>query len=180
MQGATSNVLNLKNGWVRKQLSRKMKRSNKVMPMEKQVEIHRWSAKILTPDNGFRILFTPALRNPKNNSYEMEIIENTNPIEKITDPQLHKEILDYFKAAKAAGFYPSDFELYQQRDGRVALLDFDKYGTIRGGDVVFPFRGSLPLHHQPTEAVYTEELTRQLQNIMKGGRHRKTRRKRQI
>lgn len=177
MQGATSDVINLGNGWVRKQLTRKAKRSGKLTPIAKQIEIHDWSARTLQPENGFTVLFTPRIRmTGKNNSYEMEKIDIGSPVEKIPVP-LRTEILDYFKAAKANGYYPSDFELFLQPDGRVALLDFDKYGIIRDGIVVFPFRGTVSVNHDPIASIFNSSLVKEIRTIMKAGarktRHRK-------
>jgi hypothetical protein len=176
MQGATSDIINLGDGWVRKQLTRKSKRSNKITPIAKQIEIHQWSTKTLRPENGFVVLFTPMIRmTGKNNSYEMEKIDDSNPIEKVPTP-LRNEIIAYFTAAKASGYYPSDFELYLQPDGRIALLDFDKYGIIRDRLVTFPFRGVISLNHEPIASIFNSSLVKDIRNIMKGG-HRKIRRR---
>lgn len=178
MQGATSTIINLGNGWVRKQLTRKAKRSGKLTPIAKQREIHAWSASTLTPENGFTILFTPTIRiTGKNNSYEMEKIDSGTPIEKIP-AALRPEIIAYFRAAKAAGYYPSDFELFLQSDGRVALLDFDKYGLVQDRNVIFPFRGTVSVNHEPIASMFNSSLVKEIRTIMKAGarktRHRKS------
>lgn len=176
MEGATSKVNIINNGWVRKTLKRREKK--KATPVSKQFEIHTWSASILTPKNGFHILFTPAARVSNTpNSYEMERIDDSKQILKVEDPGIEKELESYFRVAKDAGIYPSDFELYLQPDGRVALLDFDKFGKIVGRTVVFPYRLSVSLNAVPKEALYTEALATRLQRIMTGGK-RKTRRRR--
>ena len=157
---------------MRKQLTRKAKRSNKITPISKQLEIHQWSSQTLQPENGFTVLFTPLIRlTGKNNSYEMEKIDDSNLIEKVPIP-LRNEIIAYFTAAKASGYYPSDFELYLQPDGRVALLDFDKYGIIRDRFVRFPFRGEISLNHEPIASIFNSSLVKEIRNIMKGGRRK--------
>lgn len=174
MEGATSTLHSLNNGWVRKTLKRKQKK--KTTPAEKQLELQQWSAATLTPAHGFRILFTPRARSSTtNNSYEMERINTRDYIEKVDDPVLEAELEQFFRQAKAAGIYPSDFELYRQADGRIALLDFDKFGKISGKNAVFPYRGVVPLNTVPEESLYTESLAKRIQGIMKGGQ-RKTRR----
>ena len=177
MEGATSTVTDLGNGWVRKSLKKKMRRSE-VTPMGRQLELQQWSAGVLTADNGFKLLFTPQAKANagSNSSYQMEKIDIRKPVEKIEDPELRKEILSYFSFAKKAHLYPSDFELYLQPDNRVALLDFDKYGVIDESEkiVTFPFRGSIALEEAPVEALYTEELSSHIQKIMKGGRRRRS------
>ncbi len=177
MEGATSKVNLLKNGWVRKTLKRKEKK--KATPVARQLELQRWSAAILTPKHGFRILFTPEARaSNAANSYEMERIDDSNPITKIEDAALEAELESYFRLAKEAGIYPSDFELYKQSDTRIALLDFDKFGTIQGRMVNFPYRHSVSLNTVPQESLYSEAFASRLQGIMKGGGRRKTRRHR--
>ena len=172
MEGATSIVHKLKNGWVRKTLKRKAKKSNS-HSAAKQIEIQQWSARTLVPENGFKLLFTPeAKRNNANaNSILMREIDTSKPIEKIKDAGLVKEILAYFAAAKKSGYYPSDFELYEQPNGTVALLDFDKYGILTASKrrASFPFRGPVRLNEAPVEAIYTEDLSEKIKGVMKGG-----------
>lgn len=178
MEGATSRLEDLKNGWVRKTLKRKEKK--KATPIETQLEVQTWSAGILTPANRFHILFTPKARASKtNNSYEMELIDTSNPIQVIDAKDLRAELESYFQKAKEANLYPSDFELYRQPDGRVALVDFDKFGKIQNDarTVVFPYRGPVSLNKVPEEALYTESFAKRIQELMKGGRRRKTRRR---
>jgi hypothetical protein len=180
MEGATSTLELLKNGWVRKTLKRKEKK--KAMSVESQLIRHTWSSQILIPSHGFHILFTPPARaSTSSNSYEMGLIDTSNPIVQIDTPELEAELELYFKKAKNAGYYPSDFELYLQSDGRIALVDFDKFGTIHSETrtVVFPYRGSVSLNTVPEEALYTEKLAKRIQSIMKGGR-RKTRKRHSI
>ena len=179
MEGATSKIIPLGNGWVRKQLTRKSKKNTRITPIKQQIEFHKWSAATLTPANGFTILFTPSVRaTGANNSYEMQQIDSSKMMEKITHPALKAEVLRYFQLAKAKGYYPNDFELYVQPDGRVALLDFDKFGLIQSDGVAFPFRGKVPLNHEVREAIFSESLARQIQSVMKGGRRHRTRRNR--
>lgn len=179
MEGATSTVSNIGKGWVKKTLKRKAKKTS-ILPMDTQYKIQVWSSELLQPKNGFKLLFSPSARPSTNaNSYEMEKILTDKQILKISNPALKKEVIEYFRHAKAHGYYPSDFELYEQPDGRIALLDFDKYGVINKEKktVLFPFRGEIPLDHEPREAVLTISLSRQLKNIMKGGRKLFTRKR---
>ena len=175
MEGATSKIERTKNGWVRKTLKRQAKKTATLI--ETQLAIQNWSASILKPENGFKLLFTPAARESSyKNSYEMEEINNEHPIDTITSPELQKEIELYFKYAYAANYYPSDFELYEQPDKRVALLDFDKFGILSKTNktVIFPYRGTVSLNTAPVEALYSENLSQHIQKIMRGsGKARK-------
>jgi hypothetical protein len=179
MEGATSTITNLGNGWVRKTMKRKAK-GTKIHPIQKQLEIQKWSADTLTPANGFKLLYTPrAKANAASNSYQMEMIDDSKQISRIELPELESELIAYFQLAKKNGYMPSDFELYEQPNKRVALLDFDKYGILdtSGTHVVYPYAGRKSLKSIPREALYSEELHKKLKNSLKGGsrRGRKTR-----
>ena len=171
MEGATSKIENIGKGWVRKTMKRKAK-GTKIHPIATQVAIQIWSAETLVPANGFKLLFTPnAKAEEAANSYQMEKIDDSNPITNITDNALEKELIAYFRLAKAGGYVPSDFELYEQPNKKVALLDFDKYGIIdeSGKHVVFPYMGKKSLKSIPREALYSEELHEKLKNSLNGG-----------
>jgi hypothetical protein len=179
MEGATSRIENAEKGWVRKTLKKQAKKS-KIHQIPKQLEIQQWSASILTPAHGFEILFTPKARvNVKDNSYLMEKIDDSSQITRIEDSRLEEELVRYFSVARKAGYMPSDFELYEQPNKKVALLDFDKYGIIEldGKHVTYPYLGKKTLKSIPREALYSEGLHEKLKNSMKGGK-RKTRKQR--
>ena len=49
------------------------------------------------------------------------------------------ELAAWVRALRKDGMLPLDFEAYEQPDGRVAVVDVDKFGTLVGQDVVLPW-----------------------------------------
>lgn len=72
----------------------------------------------------------------------MERIEVEAPLDLLqihTHPVL-EDLRAFYKAAQEASLFPADYELYQQKDGRVAMIDFDKFATWNpDGTVRFPW-----------------------------------------
>lgn len=55
-------------------------------------------------------------------------------------PDLRRELQQFYRKGRSLGIYPQDFELYKQPDGRVAMVDFDKFGIWNtDGSVEFPW-----------------------------------------
>ena len=103
----------------------------------KQCEIQVWASSICKPENGFQKLFVPKAWSPTDHQYSMERIDVSVPID-------HKEIVDEIRLfmgfARKEKIYPCDYELYKQADGRVAMVDFDKFGEWHeDGHVTFPW-----------------------------------------
>ena len=49
------------------------------------------------------------------------------------------ELKMFYAMAGQQNIFPCDYELYKQQDGRVAMIDFDKFAEWReDGTVVFP------------------------------------------
>lgn len=91
---------------------------------------------------GFKLLFVPRAWDAERFQYKMDRIHVEKPLE-VTDAKDHPvflELKQFYAAAKAHGTFPADYELYIQPDGRVAMVDFDKFG-IWGytGEVTFPW-----------------------------------------
>ena len=82
-----------------------------------------------------KILFTPRILSF--NRYIMDHIDVSWPV---YEPRGLTAIeLDLiWNEAAAVGIFAWDFELYLQVDGRVAMIDFDKFGVRRGDTWVFP------------------------------------------
>ena len=158
MEGAAGTIKQIasKPGWVSKTMKRKGKAS---LPVDRQVEIQQWSHTFLAP---FKILFTPNAAANTARSYHMEEIDSSRPLEKVTDPALELEILRYYRAAVKRGFFPHDFELYTQPSGKVALLDFDKFGTLVGRTVTLPHGLTLPIEDAVKQPIFTEAFGERL------------------
>ena len=115
-------------------------------PPNFQQKIQQWSNQIVQPPN-FQILRVPAAfeisTSPKATAYVMERIDTTQP-EDLSHPlvpqQLIKELLLYYYLCSQQGYFPNDYELYKQPDGKYALLDFDKFGIFLSREKIeFPF-----------------------------------------
>jgi hypothetical protein len=80
--------------------------------------------------------------------YTMQRINTDEPITNEGVPS--EELKKFYADAKAEGIFPCDYELYKQPDGRIAMIDFDKFGRWQeDGIVVFPWgltlqRATLP------------------------------------
>ena len=91
----------------------------------------------------FKLLFVPEVYEVTNTTYIMRRVDVESPIDMMSvkeNTALLSEIEIFFELCRREGIYPADFELYQQSDGRVALLDFDKFATWnKDGSIKFPW-----------------------------------------
>ncbi len=129
MEGASSIVEILPDGWVRKTQKRSARRK-RITPSQ-QERLQAWVATHCSPANGYHYLFSPVTReSPAPHSYEMRSVDTSaDPWFLETLPrQPYEEDLDRLSAAfkAATGFRLYDVELYLQPDGRVAVLDYDQ------------------------------------------------------
>lgn len=127
MEGASSIVRVLGDGWVRKTQKRSARKSGRVTVAE-QLRLQSWSAAHLA--TGYRQLFCPAARvAPEPNSYEMELVDTTSdPFLLGALPSEYEEEVKRFRTAfeRGTGARLFDVEFYVQKDGRLAVLDFDQ------------------------------------------------------
>ena len=114
-------------------------------PPEFQQKIQQWSYQMVQPPN-FNLLRVPAAfeisTSPKATSYVMERIDTSQPelLQDTISPDLTKELLLYYYLCSQQGYFPNDYELYKQPDGRYALVDFDKFGIfISSEKIEFPY-----------------------------------------
>lgn len=92
-----------------------------------QCKIQTWAHELCKPENGFKVLRVPKAWGSNECEYYMEKIDITKPITPERSDLIHDLQLLYEKGL-ASGYYPCDYELYEQRDGSVAMVDFDKFG----------------------------------------------------
>jgi hypothetical protein len=111
-----------------RRVSKRIRRNaRKSLGAKRQFEIQAWAHKLCSET--FSLLFVPQVHSFTDREYVMDRINTEQPIEMPpSDPQLLEEIRRLYQAGHSAGIYPCDFELYKQADGRVALIDFDKFG----------------------------------------------------
>ena len=102
-----------------------------------QCRMQQWAGSILTPKNGFKKLFVPRAWDPEPHQYKMERIECLVPVK---HSEVAGELKMFYAMAGRQNIFPCDYELYKQQDGRVAMIDFDKFAEWReDGTVVFPW-----------------------------------------
>lgn len=103
-----------------------------------QYKIQSWAHSLLSQANGYNTLYVPKAWDAELHQYKMERIDTTIPL---TDGDVSEvELKKFYREARSRGIFPCDYELYQQPDGRVAMIDFDKFGDwLSDGSVVFPW-----------------------------------------
>jgi hypothetical protein len=57
----------------------------------------------------------------------------------VKDHPVLEELKSFYRAAKTASVFPVDYELYVQPDGKVAMVDFDKFSSYSDGEIQFPW-----------------------------------------
>ncbi len=109
---------------------KKAKRGSKAHDVMTQRRFHALASKILK-EGGYTILYTPDLSEDQT-QYEMRLVDTREPIwlgtSPVQDSLLKTEVLRFWKEMFSHGLALYDFELYQQANGRVAILDFDSTG----------------------------------------------------
>lgn len=91
---------------------------------------------------GLATLFVPRAWDVETYSYKMDRIDVSLPlpIAEVVSHSVLKDLQSFFRVAQQQGVFPADFELYVQPDGRVAMVDFDKFASwSSNGTIVFPW-----------------------------------------
>lgn len=105
-----------------------------------QYRLQTWAESVTAK---YKVLYVPKPSDPEENQYKMKRIDVSTRIE-MSDidsvPDLRRELQQFYRKGRSLGIYPQDFELYKQPDGRVAMVDFDKFGIWNtDGSVEFPW-----------------------------------------
>jgi hypothetical protein len=111
---------------------------------EEQARMQEW-ARSTCVKAGFQLLFVPRAWDADKHSYKMDRIDVSTPLE-VTEVSGHAvmgELKAFYTAAMAASVFPADYELYVQPDGRIAMVDFDKFSSWQDGTIVFPWGASM-------------------------------------
>lgn len=114
-----------------------------------QCAMQKWASTLLVPANGFSILFTPKAwlcSEPEDRSrqYAMEQIDCSNELNPCSLSFTETaELKLFYEKAQSAGIFPCDYELYKQADGRIGLIDFDKFGRFVEGQVILPWGAAM-------------------------------------
>ncbi len=107
---------------------------------EQQARMQDWIRSLCLKEN-FQILYEPRAWDAEKYSYKMDRIQIDSPVEISVslDAALLKELQTLYRVSLAKGIIPIDYELYRQSDGRVAMVDFDKFSTWKEGIITFPW-----------------------------------------
>jgi transglutaminase-like putative cysteine protease len=138
-EGCGGRITVLPDGWVRKTVKRAARHYRNSAAI--QFQLQTWCAKHLTPENGYKHLFSPETRPapehvPKSYEQRSVVTQGVWPwiladlAEFLEQPplKLYREEVAAFAAAFEAGtgYKLYDTEFFVQPDGRVAVLDFDQ------------------------------------------------------
>lgn len=107
-----------------------------------QCRIQSKISQILCEGNGFSLLFAPRAWGATEKEYSMDRIDCSRPVDILCNDidGLDRELAMFYMKAMAYEIFPCDYELYLQPDGRVALIDFDKFGIWNSdGSVEVPW-----------------------------------------
>ncbi len=107
---------------------------------EQQARMQAWARGLCAREH-FQVLFVPRAWNADKHSYKMDRIDVSRPLE-LMDVKGHpvlEELKKFYSLAKTATVFPVDYELYVQADGRVAMVDFDKFASYQDGEIQFPW-----------------------------------------
>lgn len=115
-----------------------------------QQKIQAWAANAMTTDN-FTFLHVPwsqaVGRSPRSTLYIMEKIDVSEPVDLINlvPEEISKDLIRFYFLCACSGFYPYDYEIYKQPDGKYYMVDFDKFGLIKDTFIEFPFKRTITL-----------------------------------
>jgi hypothetical protein len=144
MEGACGKVLATEDpAVVVKQVYRKARAHRRTTSLRapEQAKVQMW-AHDLCVQKGFKTLYVPRAWDAEAHQYKMARIDVSQPVELTTvkDHSVAAELKEFYLQTKKEGIFPADFELYQQADGRVAMVDFDKFAEWKAdGSVLFPW-----------------------------------------
>lgn len=161
MEGACGKILDTDNpGVVLKKLHRRNRAQQRTCSLkaEEQARMQEW-ARTLCRSLGFQTLYVPRAWDAERFQYKMDRISIEKPL-MLTDVKTSVvlgELKVFYAKAKEKAVFPADYELYIQPDGRVAMVDFDKFATWnKDGSITFPWGVELP--SQQVQDVLTDIL----------------------
>ncbi len=113
---------------------------------EEQARMQEW-ARLLCVQSNLQTLFVPRAWDAEKYQYKMDRIDVSKPIQE-TEFKTHAVLADlktFYAKAREHGICPVDYELYLQPDGRVAMVDFDKFARwLKDGSIEFPWGLCIP------------------------------------
>ena len=112
---------------------------------EEQARMQEWARGVVWSLQ-LKTLFVPRAWDAEKHQYKMDRIDVSKPLQEdqIKTHDVLADLKAFYAKAKDRGVFPVDYELYIQPDGRVAMVDFDKFSTWhKDGSIVFPWNSTL-------------------------------------
>jgi len=136
MEGACGRIERVEGGGVRKVLKRTRRLGMDAYAQAAlQERVRRVAIRLR-----LACVYVPQAWQESAKSYLMEEINIQRPLVlPALDHPCAPELAAWVQALQAEGILPLDYEAYEQPDGRVAVVDVDKFGTLDGRDVVLPW-----------------------------------------
>ncbi len=99
------------------------------------------NCRLLCESLGFKLLFVPRAWGAERFQYKMNRICVDKPLElmEAKDHAVFEELKQFYERCRRRLIFPGDVELYVQPDGRVAMVDFDKFAKWQRGEIIFPW-----------------------------------------
>lgn len=123
-----------------------MKRRGKNLVAHTQFELQRIAREICLKQS-FQTIFVPNVYECTANSYTMDWIDDSHPYlasESSTNQAFVQELDTYFAEWIRNGYLPNDIECYNQPNGSVAIIDFDKYSLVGNPSIQNPMMHFIP------------------------------------
>jgi hypothetical protein len=145
MEGACGKILDTENpAVVIKKVHRRNRAQHRTGSLRAEQQAKRQeSSRRLCEELGCELLYVPRAWGAERFQYKMDRIQVDKPIE-LMDAKNHRvfeELKAFYSQCRKRFIFPADFELYEQPDGRVAMVDFDKFGFWKPntGEITFPW-----------------------------------------
>lgn len=128
MEGACGKLKDECAGIVRKII----KKNYKGTPVTQQFQLQKLAYDIVEKCN-LQTISIPKVFDFNANSYTMEKIDDSHPYyteESSSNTEFKKELLTFYKEFEKHNYFPNDFECFVQKNGKICILDFDKFIEI--------------------------------------------------
>jgi hypothetical protein len=119
------------------EIATKQRKRGQSASLTAEYYMHRYVYTLLSDNSKYKLLFAPRTFGYKEKEYSMEAIDDGYLVmaENYSE-KLKTELKKFYLDLARHGFFPHDFELYMQVDGRVAMIDFEKFGEWVNDDEV--------------------------------------------
>lgn len=129
MEGTCGKLKDETNGIVRKILKKNYRGTSAMQ----QFYLQKLAYDIVI-NNKLQIISIPKVFDYNENSYTMEKIDDSKPYyteDSSLNNDFKKELLIFYKEFEKQKYFPNDFECFIQKDGKISIVDFDKFIKIQ-------------------------------------------------